>query len=64
MISADLYGFLTTEPNDIVGPVHQKAMPVILTTIVEVKFWPRAPSAEAKVLQRPLLDDQLVRFAR
>ncbi|MDB5515113.1 MAG: hypothetical protein JWQ17_1871, partial [Tardiphaga sp.] len=23
-----LYGFLTTEPNGIVGPIHPKAMPV------------------------------------
>ena len=26
-----LYGFLTTEPNDVVAPIHPKAMPVILT---------------------------------
>jgi putative SOS response-associated peptidase YedK len=29
-----LYGFLTTEPNAVVAPVHAKAMPVILTTDV------------------------------
>src|SRR4029078_5654657 len=27
-----VYGFLTTEPNSVVAPVHPKAMPVILTT--------------------------------
>jgi hypothetical protein len=27
----DLFGFLTTEPNDVVGLIHPKAMPVILT---------------------------------
>src|SRR5258706_10850086 len=27
-----VYGFLTTEPNAIVEPIHPKAMPVILTT--------------------------------
>jgi hypothetical protein len=27
-----LYGFLTTVPNGVVGPIHPKAMPVILTT--------------------------------
>src|ERR1700720_1740664 len=26
-----LYGFLTTEPNSVVAPIHPKAMPVILT---------------------------------
>jgi putative SOS response-associated peptidase YedK len=27
-----VYGFLTTSPNDVVEPIHPKAMPVILTT--------------------------------
>lgn len=30
-VNADLYGFLTTEPNTVVGDIHPKAMPVILT---------------------------------
>jgi putative SOS response-associated peptidase YedK len=25
----DLYGFLTTEPNNVVGPIHPNAMPII-----------------------------------
>jgi putative SOS response-associated peptidase YedK len=41
-----LYGFLTTEPNDIVAPIHPKAMP-------------GAPWAEACTLQRPLPDGVL-----
>jgi putative SOS response-associated peptidase YedK len=49
-----LYAFLTTEPNDIVRPVHAKAMPVMLTTDAECETWLRAPIAEARTLQRPL----------
>ena len=28
----DIFAFLTTEPNKVVGAIHPKAMPVILTT--------------------------------
>ena len=33
----DLFGFLTTAPNDVVGPVHPRAMPVILMTPEEIE---------------------------
>lgn len=60
LIIADLFAFLTTEPNDIVGPIHPKAMPVILAEREEVEEWLTAPWEQAKALQRPLANNKLV----
>jgi putative SOS response-associated peptidase YedK len=51
-----LFGFPTTEANEIVAPIHPKAMPVILTTPTE---FARSGSVDAIELQRPLPDDAL-----
>lgn len=56
----ELYGFLTTSPNEIVSPIHQKAMPAILTTPEEVDLWLRGEWDEVKHLQRPLPGNMLV----
>ena len=55
----ELFGFLTTEANAIVAPVHPKAMPVILTTPDEIDLWLEGDTPDALTLQRPLPDDAL-----
>ena len=45
-VTADLFGFLTTEPNAEVGAVHPQAMPAILTTPEAQEAWLRTPLGE------------------
>lgn len=54
-----MYGFLTTDPNAVVGPVHPKAMPVILTTNEERDAWMHALGTKPRRCKRPLPDDVL-----
>jgi putative SOS response-associated peptidase YedK len=55
----ELFGFLTTEANAIVAPIHPKAMPAILTTPAEVDEWLETETSDALALQRPLPDGGL-----
>jgi putative SOS response-associated peptidase YedK len=54
-----LFAFLTTEANDVVRPIHAKAMPVMLTTPAEFDAWLLAEPDEALKLQRPLPEQML-----
>jgi hypothetical protein len=42
-----LFGFPTCDANDVVGAVHPKAMPVVLTTEAEIEQWMSAAAEEA-----------------
>jgi putative SOS response-associated peptidase YedK len=53
-----LYSFLTTEPNEVVAPIHAKAMPVLLTG-EDFETWLTAPVEEALALQRPFPPERM-----
>jgi len=53
-----LFSFLTTEANDIVRPIHEQAMPVILIDAHEQGRWLDG-GEESLSLQRPLPNDHL-----
>lgn len=55
----DLFAFLTTEANSVVGQHHPRAMPVILTTPDEVDQWFSLPVQEVEAMQRPLPDEMV-----
>ncbi|MGI8398287.1 hypothetical protein ACRYWZ_18115 (plasmid) [Agrobacterium deltaense] len=48
---AGIYGFLTTDPNDLVKPIHEKAMPVLLLTKEE-------PTWQITFVDRRDMEDQ------
>lgn len=50
------FAFLTCAPNDTVGRVHPKAMPVILRPGAMCMRWLTADAAAAAALQQPLAD--------
>jgi putative SOS response-associated peptidase YedK len=53
-----LFSFLTTDANDVVRPVHEKAMPVILIDPAEQNEWLGGGELSLR-LQRPLPNAQL-----
>jgi putative SOS response-associated peptidase YedK len=54
-----LFSFLTTDANELVQPIHAKAMPVLLTEPAEFDAWLSAPLGEALQLQRPFPAERL-----
>jgi putative SOS response-associated peptidase YedK len=52
--------FLTTSPNGIVEPIHNKAMPVLLMTPADVERWLEGTPEEALELQKPAPDDAII----
>jgi putative SOS response-associated peptidase YedK len=54
-----IFSFLTCAPNNVVAPIHSKAMPVILKP-EDCATWLRAPVEIALQLQRPLPEADLV----
>jgi putative SOS response-associated peptidase YedK len=54
-----LFAFLTTESNAVVRPIHEKAMPVILSEPKAWDTWLGGSVDEALQLQRPLPSEQL-----
>ncbi|WP_327437192.1 SOS response-associated peptidase family protein [Sinorhizobium meliloti] len=55
-----LFGFLTCDANEIVKPIHPKAMPVILTEPAKIALWLTAEWKDAKQLQRPYSSDAMM----
>jgi putative SOS response-associated peptidase YedK len=55
-----LYSILTTEPNGVVQPIHDKAMPVMLMTAEDVDVWLNDTLEEALKLQKPRADEEIV----
>jgi len=58
-----LFGFLRTEANDVVGAVHPKAMPVMLTPGDNAERWLTGEVADACSLAVPFADTAMRRMS-
>ncbi|MBL8537131.1 MAG: SOS response-associated peptidase family protein [Hyphomonadaceae bacterium] len=57
-----LFSFLTTEANDLVRPVHAKAMPVILPNQFTCKEWLNAPPDQIEAIQARVLAAEVLQI--
>jgi putative SOS response-associated peptidase YedK len=55
---------MTTEPNGIVAPIHEKAMPVMLMTPEEVGRWLAGSSVQDAVEMQKPAPDEAIRVSR
>jgi hypothetical protein len=56
-----LFSIMTTEPNAVVEPIHEKAMPVMLMTPEDVEQWLRGHTVDdALKMQKPAPDNAIV----
>lgn len=58
-----LFSFLTTDANDLVRPIHAKAMPVVLRTEAEREEWFSAPFSEIEAIQSRVLASDALEIA-
>lgn len=58
-----LFAILTTEANDLVRPIHSKAMPVLLSGEEQQKAWLTMPVEEALAVQRNVFQPERMRVA-
>jgi putative SOS response-associated peptidase YedK len=59
-----VFSFLTTFPNNVVKPVHPKAMPVLLLNEEARETWLKGSVSEALALQRSAPEDAVQIIAR
>ena len=60
-LSPQVISIMTTEPNRVVEPIHEKAMPVMLMTPDDVEQWLRGATVEdALKMQKSASDDAVV----
>ena len=59
----DLFAILTTEPNDVVAPIHAKAMPVLLAGEAEQRAWLDMPVEDAIALQARVFPPERMRVS-
>ena len=51
---------MTTASNDVVQPIHEQAVPVLLITAEQVDPWPNGSSVEyAVAMRKPITDGAL-----